>query len=61
VFATRSTGVSSPLWGLTLVERIGAGTEAPYLIDPNMLGVLYLGNVRFDADPYTGFKTNLTT
>jgi hypothetical protein len=34
VFATRDTGSSSPLWGLRVIERIGAGTEAPCLIDP---------------------------
>jgi hypothetical protein len=61
VFPTRDTGSSSPLWGLRVVERIGAGTEAPYLIDPTMLGQLYLGNLRFDAGPFTGFRKNLTT
>ena len=30
IFPTRDTGTSSPLWGLKVVERIGAGTEAPY-------------------------------
>jgi hypothetical protein len=44
-----------------VVERIGAGTEDPYLIDPIMLGQLYLGNLRFEADPFTGLKKNLTT
>jgi len=38
-----------------------AGTEPPYLIDPQMLGMLYLGHARFDADPFTAFKKNLTT
>jgi hypothetical protein len=61
VFPMRDTGSSSPLWGLRVVERIGAGTEAPYLIDPMMLGQLYLGNLRFEADPFTGFRKNLTT
>lgn len=54
-------GGSNPVWALTRIERIGAGTEPPYLIDPAMLGVLYLGAVRVDADPYTGFKNNTTT
>ena len=31
------------------------------LIDPDRLGRLYLGTVRVDADPFTGFKKNLTT
>jgi hypothetical protein len=60
IFPTASAGSASPLWGMKLIERIGAGTEAPYLIDPAMLGVLYLGRSRFEADPYTGFKKNLT-
>ena len=61
IFPTRDSGSSSPLWGHKVVERIGAGTEAPYLIDPQMLGQLYLGNMRFEADPFTGFKKNVTT
>ncbi len=35
--------------------------EVPYLIDSNMLGRLYLGTMRLDADPFTGFTKNLTT
>lgn len=62
LFATRTAGASSPLWGLTVVERTSAaGNEPPYLIDRKMLGVLYIGSMRFDADPFTGFKANLTT
>jgi hypothetical protein len=61
IFPTRDTGSSSPLWNMRVIERIGAGTEAPYLIDPQMLGQLYLGNMRFEADPFTGFRKNLTT
>jgi hypothetical protein len=61
VFPTRDTGSSSPLWGLRVIERIGAGTEAPYLIDSQMLGQLYLGNIRFEADPFSAFRKNLTT
>lgn len=60
VFATRATGTSSPIYGTTVVERIGGGTDPIYLIDPDMLGVLYMGSMRFDADPYTGFATNTT-
>lgn len=61
LFPTRSTNSANPLWDLRIVERIGAGDENPYLIDPALLGVLYLGTMRLDADPYTGFKKNLTT
>jgi hypothetical protein len=60
VFATRDTGTASPIFGCTVVERIGGGSDPMYLIDPEMLGVLYLGSMRFDADPYTGFATNTT-
>ena len=62
VFAPRTTGIGSPLWDLTIVERTSAaGNEPPYLIDSRMLGVLYLGRLKFDVDPYTGFKANLST
>lgn len=49
-----------PIYGTTVVERIGGGTDPIYLIDPEMLGRLYIGSMRFDADPYTGFATNTT-
>ncbi len=55
VFPTSTTGTSSPLWGLKVIERTStAGTEPPYVIDSRMLGVLYVGNMRVDADPYAG-------
>jgi hypothetical protein len=42
VFPTRDSGSGSPLWGLRVIERTSAaGTEPPYLIDPQMLGMLY--------------------
>jgi hypothetical protein len=64
IFPTRDTGTSSPLWGLRVVERIGASTEPPYLIDTSALGVLHTGTLRVQADPYAGagganFKKNL--
>ena len=64
VFGTRDTGVASPLWGLRIVEHTTTlGNEPPYLLDPQMLGVLYTGSTTVDADPYTGvsganFKRN---
>jgi len=61
VFPTRNTGSASPLWGLRVVERIGAGTEAPYLIDPEMLGRFYMGSLRLEVDPYSAFSKNLST
>jgi len=60
IFPTRDTGSASPLYGCTVVERIGGGADPIYLLDPDMLGVLYMGSMRFDADPYTGFSTNTT-
>ena len=65
IFPTRDTGVASPLWDLKVVERTSAaGTEAPYVLDSKMLGVLYLGPSRVDLDPFAGvgganFKRNL--
>jgi hypothetical protein len=61
VFALRDTGDSSPLWGLEIIERIGGGSDPPYVIDRSMLGVLYLGDLSVQADPYSGFKANLVT
>lgn len=62
IFAGRATaGSSNPLWSQRVIERIGAGTEPPYLIDPQLLGILYMGNLKFEADPYSGFRKNLTT
>lgn len=61
VFGSRDTGSASPLWGLRVVERIGAGTEAPYLLDAAMLGRFYLGSLRFEVDSFTGFRKNLST
>jgi hypothetical protein len=48
----RGTGSSSRLWGLRVIERTStSGTEPPYLVYPAMLGILYLGAIRFDVDP----------
>jgi hypothetical protein len=60
VFATRETGSSSPIYGCRVIERIGGGSDPIYLVDPEMLGRLYMGSMRFDADPYTGFAANTT-
>lgn len=54
-------GPSHPLWGLKVIERIGGGSDPMYLLDTKMLGVLYVGQIHFDADPFTEFKKNLTT
>lgn len=47
---------------MKVVERTSAaGNEPPDLVDSKILGVLYLGPMKFEADPFTGFKANLTT
>jgi hypothetical protein len=56
IFPTRDTGSASPLWGLRVVERIGAGTEAPYLIDPEMLGRFLPRNSSLRGRPVYGFR-----
>lgn len=47
----------TPLWSLTL--RIVKNLTSPIVLDPTAVR-LYLDNVRFDADPFTGFSTNET-
>jgi hypothetical protein len=62
LFPTRESGAASPVFGLKVVERTSAtGNEPPYLLDSRMLGMMYLTTLRFDADPFTGFRKNLTT
>lgn len=60
VFPLRDTGSSSPLWGLRVAEVAGIGTD-PVLIDPSLLGALYLGTVAVAADPFSSFAANLTS
>jgi hypothetical protein len=59
-FASRDTGTSSPLWGLQVVERRTAAATDPLLLDAAAIGVLFTGMMRIDADPYSGFSTNVT-
>jgi hypothetical protein len=41
--------------GLRIVVRAGTtGTEPPLLFDSKRLGVLYLGVLKLDLDPYAG-------
>jgi hypothetical protein len=58
IFPLNQTG-GNRLWGLRVIER--AGNAPPYVLDPAMLGTLYLGAMRFDADPFSGFTRNVTT
>lgn len=56
----RSPGADT-LWGLRVVEHTTtAGTQKPILIDSARMGMLYLGSMRFEADPFTLFSTNRT-
>jgi hypothetical protein len=56
----RSPNVDT-VWGLTVVEHTTtAGTQPPILIDSSRLGTLYLGTLRFEADPFTHFSENMT-
>jgi hypothetical protein len=54
VFPLRTTGTSSPLWGLNIVVRVGAGTEPPLVVDTTRIGALYMGAMRIDLDPFAG-------
>ena len=56
-FATRSTGSSSPLWGLIVVES--PTVADPLVIDPALLGVLYTGIGTLLTDPYSSMEKNL--
>lgn len=61
IFAVRATGSSSPLWNLRVVETPGLTDWPAMVIDPALLGTLYLGGLRLDLDPYSEFSKNLTT
>lgn len=56
-FATRDTGNSSPLWGLTVVES--PTVTDPLVIDPVVLGVLYTGIGTILTDPFSSMQKNL--
>jgi hypothetical protein len=60
LFDLDSANSSSPLFGLRIVESVAAVGADPLLVDTSRIGMLYLGTLRVDADPYTGFKANLT-
>lgn len=58
VFATRQTGDASPMFGLRVVESRAAATADPLLVDTSSVGVLYLGGMSVDLDPYAGVGGN---
>ncbi|SNR95401.1 hypothetical protein [Blastococcus mobilis] len=59
IFPVRDTGSASPVWGLRVVEV--AGATDPMILDTRQLGPLYIGALRVDLDPFTGFSRNTTT
>lgn len=56
---------TGPLWELTVIETPSVATlgasAGPLVIDPGLLGLLFTGPTAFDADPFTGFKSNLVS
>lgn len=60
LFDLDSANESSPLFGLRIVESVAAVGGDPLLVDTSRIGQLYLGTMRVEADPFTGFKKNLT-
>lgn len=60
LFPLRDANTSSPLFGLRVVESVAAVGGEPLLVDTARIGQLYLGTMRVEADPFTGFKKNLT-
>ena len=60
LFDLDSANSSNPLFGLRIVESVAAVGADPLLVDTSRIGQLYLGTMRVEADPFTGFKKNLT-
>lgn len=60
LFSLDSANSATPLFGLRVVESVAAVGSAPLLVDTARIGQLYLGTMRVEADPFTGFKKNLT-
>jgi len=57
VFAVRGTGSASPLW--SLVIRESESVTDPTLLDPAILGPLYVGTGTVLADPYSSMERNV--
>jgi hypothetical protein len=55
-FARRGKGTASPIWNMQLIEV--PGLAEPTLIDPALLGVLYVATGTLLVDIYTGLSTN---
>ncbi len=60
LFSLDSASSAAPLFGLRIAESVAAVGSAPLLVDTARIGQLYLGTMRVEADPFTGFKKNLT-
>lgn len=53
-------GDTATVFGVRIIERTAGAAFDPLLIDSQRIGKLYLGTLRVDADPFTGFSTNQT-
>jgi hypothetical protein len=56
VFGSKDSGSAGPLWNMAIVEV--PGLEAPMLIDPKVLAMMYAGTAMLLLDPYSGADTN---
>jgi hypothetical protein len=57
VFAVRDTGSASPLW--SLVIRESESVSDPTLLDPAILGPLFVGTGTVLVDPYSSMERNV--
>ena len=57
MFATRATGSASPLWDPTIRES--ESITDPILVDPVILGPLYVGTGTVLVDPYSSMERNV--
>jgi len=51
---------TATIFGVRIVERTADAAFDPLLIDSQRIGKLFLGTIRLDADPFSGFSTNQT-
>lgn len=43
-----------------MVESVATIGDDPLLVDTSRIGMLYLGALKVDLDPHSGFRSNLT-
>jgi hypothetical protein len=56
-FLTRDVGTASPLFGMQIVE-LPSEEVKPTLIDPQVLGILYVSHATMLVNPYSGMSKN---